>query len=144
MGKINWAKFPGTCWPDRFFTEHHYTEVHHTHHRSGLGGRLIRDTLHLIEAQSTVAQQTGRKPHRNKAFVGLRNCDNVKTERSIFEYAKWPRLQIKRSGPSSWSVHLVCQAGPSSWSIQLVRLADPFTHCILHIPSYTIHLAHCF
>ena len=27
---------------------------------------------------------------------------------------------------------------------KLQLLADPFTHCILHIPSYTMHLAHCF
>ena len=29
----------------------------------------------------------------NKAFVGLGSCDNVQTERSIFEYANWPKLQ---------------------------------------------------
>ena len=29
----------------------------------------------------------------NKAFVGLRSCDKVQTERSIFEYANWPKLQ---------------------------------------------------
>ena len=32
---------------------------------------------------------------KNKVFVGLRSCDNVQTERSIFEYANWPMLQIK-------------------------------------------------
>ena len=32
----------------------------------------------------------------------------------------------------------------SSWSVQLVCPADPFTNCILHIPSYTMYLAHCF
>ena len=37
----------------------------------------------------------------NKAFVGLENCDNVQTERSILEYANWPRLQVKRTGQSS-------------------------------------------
>ena len=98
---------------------------------------------------------------KNKAFIGLGSCDNVQIERIIFEYENWPRLQIKRNGlsswsvqlvrpagPSKWSVQLVCPAGPSSWSVQrvvqLVQLADPFTHCILHIPSYTMHLAHCF
>ena len=30
---------------------------------------------------------------RNKAFVGLGRCDNVQTERSIIEYANWPKLQ---------------------------------------------------
>ena len=25
----------------------------------------------------------------NKAFVGLRSCDNVQTETSIFKYANW-------------------------------------------------------
>ena len=61
----------------------------------------------------------------NKAFVGLGSCDNVQTERKIFEYANWPRLQIKRAGPSSWSVQLVCAAVLSSWSVQLVCLAVP-------------------
>ena len=31
--------------------------------------------------------------------------DNIQTERSIFEYANWPRLQIKITDPSSWSVY---------------------------------------
>ena len=53
----------------------------------------------------------------NKAFVGLKSCDNVQTETKIFEYANWPRLQIKRTGPSSWSVQLVHPAGPISWSV---------------------------
>jgi len=56
----------------------------------------------------------------NKAFVGLGSCDNVQTETSIFEYANWPSLQIKRTGPYSWSVQLIFPAGLSSWSIQLV------------------------
>ena len=30
--------------------------------------------------------------------------DNIQTERSIFEYANWPRIQIKITDPSSWSV----------------------------------------
>ena len=64
----------------------------------------------------------------NKAFVGLGSCDNVQTERKIFEYANWPRPQIKRAGPSSWcpsswSLQLVCPAGSSSWFVQLVRPA---------------------
>ena len=28
-----------------------------------------------------------------KAFDGLGSCDNVQTERSIFEYANWPGLR---------------------------------------------------
>ena len=50
----------------------------------------------------------------NKAFVGLGSCNKVQTEGSIFEYENWPwpRLQVKRTGPSSWSV-------------KLIRLADP-------------------
>ena len=59
----------------------------------------------------------------NKAFVGLGSCDNVQTKRKIFEYANWPRLKIKRTGPSSCSVQLVRSAGPSSWSVQLIRSA---------------------
>ena len=44
---------------------------------------------------------------KNKAFVGLGSCDKVQTERKIFEYANWPKLKIKRTGP----------AGPSSKSV---------------------------
>ena len=62
---------------------------------------------------------------KNKAFVGLRSCDNVQTERSIFEYANWQRLQVKRTGLSSWFVQLVRPADPFSWSVQLVRSAGP-------------------
>ena len=103
---------------------------------------------------------------KNKAFVGLGSCDNLQTKRSIFEYANWPRLQIKRTGPSSWSVQLVCLASLSSGSVQLVRPAGltsrpiytlhlthcilhvafdmlHLTHCILHVVSYTLHLKHC-
>ena len=79
----------------------------------------------------------------NKAFVGLGSCDNVQTERSIFEYANWPRLQVKRTGPSSWFVQLVRPADPSSWSVQLVWLADQFTHCILHVASYMLYPKCC-
>ena len=65
----------------------------------------------------------GRFQNKNKAFIGLGSCDNVQTERSIFEYANWSRLYIKRTGLSSWSVQLVRLAGPSSWSVKLVRPA---------------------
>ena len=34
----------------------------------------------------------------------LGSCNNVQTERKIFEYANGPRLQIKRTGLSSWFV----------------------------------------
>ena len=33
--------------------------------------------------------------HKKKAFVGHGSCDNVQTERSIFECANWP----------SWGAH---------------------------------------
>ena len=84
----------------------------------------------------------------NKAFVGLRSCNYVQTERSIFKYANWPRLQVKRTGPSSWSVQLVRPAGPSSWSVQLVCLEDPFSwsvhaHCTMHVAFGTLHFARC-
>ena len=36
------------------------------------------------------------------------SCYNVQIETSILEYANWPRLQIWRTGPCSWSVQLVC------------------------------------
>ena len=42
--------------------------------------------------------------NNNKAFAGLGSCDKVQTERSIFEYENWPKLQNQRTGPSSWSV----------------------------------------
>ena len=29
----------------------------------------------------------------NKAFFELGSCDNVQTERSIFKYSNWPKLQ---------------------------------------------------
>ena len=32
--------------------------------------------------------------NKNKAFIGLRSCDNVQTEKPIFEDANWPRPQI--------------------------------------------------
>merc|ERR1719317_1521788 len=89
----------------------------------------------------------------NKAFVGLGSCDNVQTERIIFEYANWPRLQLKRTGQSSWSVQLVCPAGPSSRPIYTLHLTHSILHnapctllltyCILHIECYTLHLTHC-
>ena len=50
----------------------------------------------------------------NKAFVSLGSCNKVQTERLIFKYANWPRLQIK-----NWSVLLVHQAGWTSWPDQL-------------------------
>ena len=62
---------------------------------------------------------------KKQAFIGLGSGNNIQTERSIFEYANWPRLQAKRTGPSSWSVQLVRTAGPSSWSVHLIRPADP-------------------
>ena len=40
------------------------------------------------------------KSQNNKAFVGLRSSDNVQTERSIFEYANWQKLQKYKTGPS--------------------------------------------
>ena len=59
----------------------------------------------------------------NKDFVGLRSCNNAQTERLIFKYANWPRLQIKWTGPSRWSIQLVRPAGRSSRSLQLVHPA---------------------
>ena len=39
----------------------------------------------------------------NKAFIGLRSCDKEQTERSIFEYANWPRLPAGLfSRPAMW------------------------------------------
>ena len=91
---------------------------------------------------------------QNKAFVELGSCDNVHTERKIFEYANWRRLQIKRTGRpaglSIWSILLARPAGQSSWSVQLVYLAGLFscfthciTQCILHIASDKLHLTYC-
>ena len=54
---------------------------------------------------------------KNEAFVRLGSCDNVQTERWIFEYAtgqgfKWREL-IRPTDPSSWSVQLICQVAKS-------------------------------
>ena len=68
----------------------------------------------------------------NKAFVGLRSCDNVQTETSIFAYMqagqgfKYKEL-VCPAGLSSWSVQLVCPVGLSSWSVQLVCPAGLFS-----------------
>ena len=60
--------------------------------------RVMKNYSHLLRVK--------KKTHLllNQAFVRLGSFDNVQTERSIFEYANWPRLQVKRTGPSSWSV----------------------------------------
>ena len=34
-----------------------------------------------------------KKRKENKAFVGLKSCDNVQNEILIFEYANYPKLQ---------------------------------------------------
>ena len=61
---------------------------------------------------------------KNKNFVALGSCDNVHTERKMFEYANWPAKASNKK----------------DWSFQLVWLADQFTHCILHVTSYMLHL----
>ena len=53
----------------------------------------------------------------SKIVLGVflkQSCANVQTETSIFKYANWPRLQIKRTGLSSWSIQLVRPACLSS------------------------------
>ena len=57
----------------------------------------------------------------------LQQCTNWKEN---IQYANLPRLQIKRTGPSSWSV-------------QLVWIADSYSHCILQFASYMLHLTSC-
>ena len=39
-----------------------------------------------------IRHNLGFQRDKNKAFVRLGSCDNVQTERSIFEYANWPKL----------------------------------------------------
>ena len=74
--------------------------------------------LLLINMSCVIILSRFEETRKNKAFAGLGSCDNAQTERSIFEYANWPWLQIKRTaGPSSWSVQVVRQAGPYSWSV---------------------------
>ena len=95
---------------------------------------------------------------QNKGIVRLGSCNNVQTERSIFEYAKasnkenWSVQLVHSAGPFSWSVQLVRPAGLSSWSVQLVRPAGPtcrpiytlhLTHSILHNAPCTLLLKHC-
>ena len=73
----------------------------------------------------------------NKAFVGHGSCDNVQTERKIFEYANWPRLQIKRTCPFSWSVQLVrpCVANCTCCKLHVLQIAyfANCTCCKLHL-----------
>ena len=88
---------------------------------------------------------------KNKAIVGLGSCDNVQTERKIFEYANWPRLQIKRTGPSSWSVQLVRPAGqtsrPTHWKNKVTdRQAKKVTSLLIELlvaAKNLQHFAHC-
>ena len=66
---------------------------------------------------------------RNKAFI--RQC----TARSIFEYANWTRLQIKRTGPCTrCKVHVLQSAKNKVSSNQ---------NCFLHFLYCTLHLIHC-
>ena len=53
---------------------------------------LAHDNWHLTKKYT---KKNTKKPdfQLNKAFVGLGSCDNVQTERSIFKYANWPKLQ---------------------------------------------------
>ena len=80
---------------------------------------------------------SGQK-RKNMAFVGIGSCDNVQTERSIFKYANWLRLQIKRIGLSSWSDKLTHLANFSSWI---------YAYCPMHIVTYKVlknaHVAKC-
>ena len=92
-----------------------------------------------IETQKKKVSVSSRHwdSEEEKAFVGLGSCDNVQTERKIFKYANWPRLQIKKlvcpAGPSSWSVQLVRPAGPYSWFIQLIHIAEPSSWFVLQV-----------
>ena len=75
----------------------------------------------------------------NKALVRLKSCNNVHTEKKIFEYSNLPRLLIKRPGRSNWSV--VCPAGLFSWSVKLVRSC--WSLQLVHpagLPSWSVQL----
>ena len=56
-------------------------------------------TLNTIDQKNVRSKYFGLKISfwPNKSFVRLWSCDNVQTERKIFEYAHWPRLQIERN-----------------------------------------------
>ena len=54
------------------------------------GGDLNARTKQL---EDFIPEIDGNIPIRNKAFVGLRICDNVQTGRSIFKHANWPKLR---------------------------------------------------
>ena len=60
----------------------------------------------LIVANRIQSTEQKTQNLENKVFVGLGSCDNVLTENSILKYVNWPRLQMKRTGLSSWSVQL--------------------------------------
>ena len=99
----------------------------------------------------------------NKAFVGLRSCDN-KNWKVNLRRCELAKASSKENGLSSWFVQLVRPAGPSSRSVQQVCPAGPsrpiytlhlthsilhnapctllLTYCILNNASYTLHLTH--
>ena len=84
----------------------------------------IQNRNHKIKSADYILEVQNTKHKMSKVFIRLRSCNNFQTERSIFEYGNWPRLQIKKTGPSSSSVQLVRPARLSSWYVQLVCLAD--------------------
>ena len=53
----------------------------------------VKNKVEKMELKNEVKQKI-KLTLINKAFVGLGSCENVQTERSIFKYANWPRLQI--------------------------------------------------
>ena len=90
--------------------------------------KLHKPLKPLIRGSLKTKLKNSFKHELNNTFIRLGSCDNIQTERSIFEDINWPMLQVLRTDPSSLSVQLVCPAGSSSWSVQLVRSAGPSSH----------------
>ena len=59
---------------------------------SRLQKRVYRAAFLFLQSSFLYIRTLCIKTFLNKAFVGFLSFDNVQTERSIFEYVKWPLL----------------------------------------------------
>ena len=62
----------------------------------------------------------------SEAFVGLWSCDNGQTERSVFQYPNWPRLEI------------ICQTLKNILGVRTLR---PKLGVFCYFPKYSILVA---
>ena len=86
--------------------------------------RVMKNYSHLLRVK--------KKTHLllNQAFVRLGSCDNVQTERSIFEYANWPRLcaPVFLYNPTVQKLSNMVQQGPMRNPNILSLCASIFFH----------------